>query len=76
MDIIRIACRRTLIEKVYMAKLAVFRLNPANLTMHWLALACVDKSRVCESEAVEALPGVEVSKDAEQGLEVSWRRTP
>ena len=39
--------------------------------MHWLALACADKSLVRERKVIEALPGVEVSKDAEQGLEVS-----
>ena len=57
-------------EKVYMAKLAVLMSNPAMLMIHWLAFAWADKSRSCEAEVFETL-GVEVSKDAEQGLDAS-----
>jgi len=53
-EMMRRDCNSTLIEKVYMAKLAVLISVPRRNTMHWFALAARDWSCVTLFEVEEA----------------------
>ena len=78
MDTITSAWSRTLMEKVYMAKLAVLISAPRMCTMHWpLSAGAVAVLMRREERAVErGRDGLEMSVLGPQGVVWSERRTP
>ena len=78
METMTSACSRTLMEKVYMAKLAVLISAPRMLTTHWpLSAGVVAVLIRREERAVEGgREGLEMSVLGPQGVVWSERRTP
>ena len=66
----------TLIENVYMAKLAVLISAPRKFMIHCADSASIDNDRTTWSGSEELECGIAVWKDAEQGLLLSCKRTP
>lgn len=66
----------TLMENVYMAKLAVLISAPRKFMIHCADSASIDKDRITWSGSEELELGAAVWKDAEQGLLLSCKRTP
>ena len=66
----------TLIENVYMAKLAVLISAPKKYMIHCADSASIDKDRITWFDSDELELGATVWKDAEQGLVLSCKRTP
>ncbi len=70
------ACTSTLIENVYMAKLAVLISAPRKFMIHCADSASIDNDRITWFGSEELEFGAMVWKDAEQGLVLSCKRTP
>lgn len=66
----------TLIENVYMAKLAVLISAPRKFIIHCADSASTDNDRMIWFGSEELECGAAVRKDAEQGLLLSCKRTP
>ena len=66
----------TLIENVYMAKLAVLISAPRKFMIHCADSASIDNDRMTCFGSEELEFGAAVWKDAEQGLLLSCKRTP
>ena len=66
----------TLIENVYMAKLAVLISAPRKFMIHCADSASIDNDRMTWPGSDEVEGGATVWKDAEQGLVLSCKRTP
>ena len=76
MEMIKRAWTRTLIENVYIAKLAVLISAPRRLMIHWPVSIRGENVRMASCGREEVALGVEVSKVPEQGLDLSDKRTP
>ena len=75
---IKRACRRTLSEKVYMAKLAVFISTPSRCMMHWPVSGRGDDAFLSRwARGVSIIVEEDgLSKLALQGVDLSDKRTP